>query len=185
MDGARHLRFSESLYNAARTGQATQLRRYSCKWKLLQLIKFQGLVLPYILKCRSQSEAWEKFWTCIRTSPGDQVVCSEICSCSSRLSKEWGRAVHTRHFTFSARNVYFVSPRTEKTALTKEQVLAHTSWLGLIPIHKVPIQLNTDFISIQFHIDEVRDISVTGPASLCSSSSSRRLPVDFRGSCHC
>lgn len=40
-----------------------------------QLIKFQGLVLSYILKCCSQSEAWEKCQTCIRLNSNSQVVC--------------------------------------------------------------------------------------------------------------
>lgn len=42
---------------------------------LPQLIKFQGLVLSYILKCCSQSEAWEKCQTCIRLNSNSQVVC--------------------------------------------------------------------------------------------------------------
>lgn len=47
---------------------------------LPQLIKFQGLVLSYILKCCSQSEAWEKCQTCIRLNSNSQVVCgAEKC----------------------------------------------------------------------------------------------------------
>lgn len=71
--------------NVMRHSQAEENRAtshfqcYSYKWKLSQLVKSQGLVLSYILKCCSQSEAWEKCQTCIRLNSNSQVVCREIC----------------------------------------------------------------------------------------------------------
>lgn len=85
--------------------------------KLLQLIKFQGLVLPYILKCQRQSKALREHSNLFQNKPPNSAV--STCGGSTHTPT----CSHNQGFSASSINQYLLSPWREEEK--KEEVSFH------------------------------------------------------------